>query len=80
MNGTPWQHRAECRDADPDTFFLRDNEPVSAGRFNDAELMCRACPVVAECDLDGARSSHGFWAHKLRDKVDKARIREVVTI
>jgi len=80
MSSDPWQHRAACAEADPDIFFLRDQETAGVGRFNEAEEFCRSCTVVAECEVDGARSSHGFWAHRLRDKLDKDRIREVVTI
>jgi hypothetical protein len=76
----PWQARAECRDADPDLFFLLDGEPAAAGRFNHAELLCRSCPVVEECRAEAQKSTHGFWAHELLDPIDKARKREVVTL
>ncbi|MEA2213452.1 MAG: WhiB family transcriptional regulator, redox-sensing transcriptional regulator [Solirubrobacteraceae bacterium] len=44
-----WQHRAACRDEDPELFF-----PVGTGlpaqqQTALAKAVCAGCPVVAEC-------------------------------
>lgn len=53
-----WRHEAACRTADPELFF-----PLSRGKLGEtqavqAKLICRKCPVVAECLI---------WAHETMD-------------
>lgn len=46
MRGEHWRARAACRGWDPETWFP---EKTSAAAAADATLICRHCPVRAEC-------------------------------
>lgn len=52
-----WVLQAACRDADPDALFVQG----SAQR--QAKIICRNCPVVAECLADALdnRVEFGVW-------------------
>lgn len=53
-----WRTRAECRDLDPELFFIERHESAE-----EAKRVCARCPVRAEC-LDYAlvtRQRFGIW-------------------
>lgn len=52
-----WTAAAACRDLDPDELF------VTGAAQNKAKLVCRACPVRAECLADALdnRVEFGVW-------------------
>uniref|UniRef100_UPI001295A997 WhiB family transcriptional regulator n=1 Tax=Actinomadura macrotermitis TaxID=2585200 RepID=UPI001295A997 len=52
-----WTARAACRNADPDALF------VQGAAQNRAKLICRGCPVRAECLADALdnRIEFGVW-------------------
>ena len=47
-----WRHRAECRDADPESFFgVKDSgsgQPLLAWELA-AKQVCARCPVITAC-------------------------------
>lgn len=54
---TDWANLGLCADADPDALFVQ-------GRAQrEAKVMCKACPVVAECLADALdnRTEFGVW-------------------
>lgn len=65
-----WFDRARCRHvADPDIFF-----PSKGGSALDAKAICRACPVLEQCQAYALehREKFGVWGglseHDRRDK------------
>ncbi|CAM3659163.1 hypothetical protein GCM10009799_47200 [Nocardiopsis rhodophaea] len=54
---TDWSTRAICRETDPDALF------VQGAAQNRAKLICRGCPVRAECLADALdnRIEFGVW-------------------
>ncbi|WP_080730549.1 WhiB family transcriptional regulator [Rhodococcoides fascians] len=58
-----WRVSAVCRTVDPELFFPQGE---SSTAVQEAQAICRTCPVIAECArevLDMARSGvHGVWA------------------
>lgn len=52
-----WATEGLCRDADPDTLFVQGREQRLA------KVMCRGCPVIAECLADALdnRTEFGVW-------------------
>ncbi len=52
-----WVSKARCRSADPDELF------VSGAAQKRAALICRRCPVVAECLVDALDNQveFGVW-------------------
>jgi WhiB family transcriptional regulator, redox-sensing transcriptional regulator len=52
-----WVAKARCRSADPEEMFVR-----GAGQRK-AALICRHCPVIAECAADALdnRVEFGVW-------------------
>ena len=54
LDETPWQHLANCRDANPRIFFDPD-------RYAEALLVCADCPVKNPC-LGSQRGAEGVWA------------------
>lgn len=55
-----WQHRAACRDTDPETFFPAGAGDPAAAR---AKQVCGGCPVRDDClryALE-TRQKHGVW-------------------
>lgn len=54
----PWMEKAKCPDADPEIFYADYTE---GGRA--AKLVCRSCPVTAECLAYAVRNAerHGVW-------------------
>ena len=52
-----WVSRARCRSTDPDEFF------VSGAAQRQATVICRHCPVVAECLADALdnQMEFGVW-------------------
>jgi WhiB family redox-sensing transcriptional regulator len=52
-----WVSRARCRGADPDELFVR------GAAQRKAAVICRHCPVIAECGADALdnRVEFGVW-------------------
>jgi WhiB family transcriptional regulator, redox-sensing transcriptional regulator len=52
-----WVSRAQCRSTDPDEFFVR------GAAQRQATVICRHCPVVAECLADALdnQMEFGVW-------------------
>lgn len=52
-----WAQQGICAAADPDTLFVQGKAQRSA------KLLCRGCPVVAECLADAldSRTDFGVW-------------------
>jgi WhiB family transcriptional regulator, redox-sensing transcriptional regulator len=52
-----WVSRARCRSTDPDEFFVR------GAAQRQAAVVCRHCPVVAECLADALdnQMEFGVW-------------------
>src|SRR5579871_3989095 len=52
-----WTRYAACRDSDPDRLF------VSGAAQHEAKLVCKACPVRAQCLADALdnRVEIGMW-------------------
>lgn len=52
-----WVNQGRCRDADPDTLFVQGREQRLA------KVLCRGCPVIAECLADALdnRTEFGVW-------------------
>ncbi|KAA9161342.1 WhiB family transcriptional regulator [Amycolatopsis acidicola] len=44
-----WQHRAACRDEDPELFFPVSEMGPGARQVAQAKAVCARCPVRAEC-------------------------------
>jgi WhiB family redox-sensing transcriptional regulator len=61
--GMSWQHRAACRDADPDLFFpLPRDESETLLQIEAAKAYCRTCPVAKECLAHAlGNGSVGIW-------------------
>jgi WhiB family redox-sensing transcriptional regulator len=52
-----WMSKARCRSTDPDELF------VSGAAQSKAAVICRHCPVIAECAVDSLdnRVEFGVW-------------------
>lgn len=79
--GSDWQTRAACRDADPKIFHAPDREArgqVKNDRIKAAKSYCKTCLVVAEC-FDYAiqtNDKHGILGNTTpeeRAKIEKTR-------
>jgi WhiB family redox-sensing transcriptional regulator len=44
-----WRDRAVCRDEDPELFFPIGQTGPALAQIADAKLVCRHCPVIADC-------------------------------
>ncbi len=44
-----WRHHALCRDEDPELFFPIGTAGPAAVQVEEAKVVCRRCPVVADC-------------------------------
>lgn len=45
-----WQHRAACRNEDPDRFFIVGTTPEALRQIEEAKAFCHAnCGVIEEC-------------------------------
>src|ERR1700712_4655535 len=55
--GIAWVAQARCRGADPDELFVR------GAAQRKAAVICRHCPVIAECGADALdnRVEFGVW-------------------
>lgn len=69
MTDLMWMDHALCLGQPTSLFFLEDREPLSNGRFNDADELCAACPVIAECRVYSARERWGFWAGTFKERI-----------
>jgi len=70
-----WQREAECRDKEPDLFFLAEDERYKPGRFDEAMETCARCPVSGRCDDYAVRSKQrwGIWARQDRGEQKHAQ-------
>lgn len=75
---TDWFADAVCAQTDPSLFFP---EPGRGAQQNSASarLICRGCPVAAQCDQWATASGErfGIWAGAQRDVDDADELREV---
>lgn len=46
---TDWQHRAACRDEDPELFFPVSDVGPGARQVARAKAVCARCPVRSQC-------------------------------
>lgn len=44
-----WRHHALCREEDPELFFPIGTAGPAAVQAEQAKVVCRRCPVVADC-------------------------------
>lgn len=59
---TRWSDHAECRNADPETFFPETNEQKAAKAW---ESYCTACPVIEQCrDYAERHQEQGIWGNQ----------------
>ncbi|MBW4818401.1 WhiB family transcriptional regulator [Rhodococcus qingshengii] len=60
-----WRLRAECRDADPSTFFSPEGErgQARATRESRAKRICNRCPVLQACREHALimAEAYGIW-------------------
>jgi WhiB family transcriptional regulator, redox-sensing transcriptional regulator len=60
-----WQLRGACRNLDNELFFHPERErgPARAERETRAKMICRVCPVIAECRAHALRADepYGVW-------------------
>ena len=65
-----WRHRASCLDEDPELFFPIGTAGPAAVQVEEAKLVCRRCPVVADCltwALESGQDS-GVWGATSEDE------------
>lgn len=62
-NTTEWQHRAACRDEDPELFFPVSEMGPGARQVEKAKSVCARCPVRSECLNYALRNglNHGIF-------------------
>ena len=67
-----WQERSNCKDVDPDLFFL---EPLLRGKEKrekerKAKAICKGCPVINECLEHAMRTPEyfGVWGGMTADQ------------
>lgn len=63
-----WQQSAACRGLGPDLFFIDRGEPA-----RDAQDVCAACTVRAECLEAGLHEKWGVWGETT--ELERRRIR-----
>jgi WhiB family redox-sensing transcriptional regulator len=58
-----WRERAECRKYDPELFY-----PLSTASpaIRQVQVICRRCPVIAQCAIAGRDERWGIWAGELK--------------
>ncbi|SDJ95409.1 WhiB family transcriptional regulator, redox-sensing transcriptional regulator [Actinopolyspora mzabensis] len=57
---TDWQHRASCRDEDPELFFPVSEVGPGAQQVQQAKKICAQCPVSSECLAYAQRTGLDF--------------------
>ncbi|WP_043573896.1 WhiB family transcriptional regulator [Actinopolyspora erythraea] len=57
---TDWQHRASCRDEDPELFFPVSEVGPGAQQVQQAKAICAKCPVSSECLAYAQRNGLDF--------------------
>ncbi|WP_170837347.1 WhiB family transcriptional regulator [Actinopolyspora xinjiangensis] len=57
---TDWQHRASCRDEDPELFFPVSEVGPGAQQVQQAKTICAKCPVSSECLAYAQRNGLDF--------------------
>ncbi|MYX36745.1 MULTISPECIES: WhiB family transcriptional regulator [unclassified Streptomyces] len=75
MTDQNWREQAACRDhPDPDLWFPK---PTDYARQRAAVLICRACPVQADCDqwAEDHRIPDGIWGGRSVEDRRNARRR-----
>ena len=64
-----WQHRAKCRNEDPELFFPAGNSGPFLLQIEEAKAVCRRCPVLQTCGqwaLDTGQDT-GVWGAMSED-------------
>jgi WhiB family redox-sensing transcriptional regulator len=80
-----WQHRAACRDEDPELFFPVGNSGPAILKIEEAKTVCRRCPVMDTCRqwaMETGQDS-GVWGglsederRTMRRRANRARARQ----
>jgi len=55
-----WREDAECRDHDPELFFPEGTGEPARRQADEAKLVCKPCPVRAQCLGFALRQGEGF--------------------
>ena len=65
-----WRHAALCRDEDPELFFPIGSTGPAATQVEQAKVVCRRCPVVAECLTWALETGqeNGIWGATSEDE------------
>lgn len=72
-----WQHRAACRDEDPELFFPVGKSGPAVLQIKEAKAVCNQCPVLGGCRqwaLDTGQD-FGVWGGLSEDERRAARRR-----
>lgn len=79
MSATEWIARAACATR-LDLPWTRDESDVSAWQALSMQLVCGACPVLAEClaAVEGLDVTGGWWAGQDRDPHQETPDKEAV--
>ncbi|WP_031522220.1 WhiB family transcriptional regulator [Streptomyces sp. NRRL F-5123] len=73
-----WQHRAACRDEDPELFFPVGTSGPALLKVEEARAVCRRCAVMDACRrwaLDTGQEA-GVWGGLSEDERRTVRRRE----
>jgi WhiB family redox-sensing transcriptional regulator len=60
MRRHDWREDAECRDHDPELFFPEGTAGPAQRQADEAKLVCKRCPVRAQCLGFALRQGLGF--------------------
>ena len=65
-----WQHRAACRDEDPELFFPVGTSGPAVLKVEEAKAVCRRCEVVDTCLKWAIESGQdaGVWGGMSEDE------------
>jgi hypothetical protein len=60
-----WHGQAACAGVGPSIFFAAGDgvhrRRPGAASYNAARRLCAACPVIAECAIEGTSEQFGIW-------------------
>lgn len=73
-----WQHRAACRDTDPELFFPIGNTGPALLQIKDAKDVCHRCAVIGECLLWAVATDveDGVWGGQDQDERHREKRRQ----
>ena len=60
MRRHDWREDAACRDHDPELFFPEGTGVPAQRQTDEAKLVCKPCPVRAQCLGFALRQGEGF--------------------